>query len=160
MAKADRVRRLQETLQFAQKINEVATSVDELGVRLKTAYEGLFTLSGLAGGYRQGLGGTKLDRIANEIRDKRENVAAMQKTACHLLENSLDTLNNEQLERHRLELQEHLMHIEEIRRRFEGDLARVEAERSEMRGSDALRSLERQLSHIAYNGKPTLWRYS
>ena len=138
MAKANRAHRIEEALQFAQKINAVATSVDELGGRLKLAYEGLFILSGAAGGYKHGSGDSKLDRIVNDIGDKRKIVAAMQKTACHLLEDGLETLNDEQIARHRLELKGHLVHTEEIRRGFENDLAFVENQRQS--------SLERQKS--------------
>ena len=83
-------------------------------------------------------GTAKLDRIVNDIGDKRKIVAAMQKTACHLLEDGLETLNDEQIARHRLELKGHLVHTEEIRRGFESDLASVENQRQS--------SLERQKS--------------
>ena len=156
IAKADRARRLEQTLRLAQKINEAAASVDERGGQLKSAYEGYFSLAGHARGYKHGSGDTKLDRIVNEIWGKRETVSAMQKTARHLLEDDLETLNTEQIEGHRTELQGYLMHIEEIRRRFEDDLDRVEAQRSGMITSDALRSLERQVSLIAANRKLTL----
>ena len=151
MAKADRARRVEETLQFAQEINAVARSVDELGGRLKLAYEGLFSLCGLAGGYEHGSGNSRLDRIVNEIGEKRKTVAAMQKTACHLLEDALETVNNEQSAGHRLELKGHLVDIEEIRRGFENDLASVERQRSETLRLDAQKSLERQISRNAAN---------
>ena len=151
MAKADRARRVEEALQLAQEINAVARSVDELGGRLKLAYEGLFNLCGRTGGYKHGSGDSKLDRIVNEIGEKRKTVAAMQKTACHLLEDGLETLNNDQSAGHRLELKGHLVHIEEIRRGFENDLASVEGQRSETLRLDAQKSLERQISRNAAN---------
>ena len=122
MANADRARRIEDALQIAQKINVVGTSVNGLGRRLKLAYEGFFNLCGMAGGYKHGLGDTKLDRIVNEIGDKRETVAAMQKKACHLLEDGLETLNNEQIREHRLELQGDLVRIQEIRPGIRGRL--------------------------------------
>ena len=131
MIKADWERRLREVSLLANKIVAAATDVNELGEHLLTRYDGLFSMFGGTGSGRHNL-------YKDEVKKRQKAVEPIQEAARCLLRGSLKTLDDEQIAEHLLKLDGHLVSVERIRRKFDAELASV----------DAQMSLERQLSEM------------
>ena len=123
MAKADRERRVREVSLLANKVDVGAAYINELGEQLKLAYETLFTFARRTG---SGL----LDQCKDEIKEKQEAVKPMQQAARHLLDPA--KLSDDQITKHLLELDGHLVCIDRIREKFHADLASVESQNSDV----------------------------
>ena len=135
LVKADRERRLREVSLLANKIDTTVADVYELYQELKTTGDGMFNRFGsLHSGERE--------RFQSRIKEKRDTVESIQQATRCLLKNNLTTLNDEQVTKHLLTLDGHLVHVERVQRALDADLASVKAEIS----SDLLRAEIKRLS--------------
>ena len=121
LAKVERKRGVRELSLVAHRVDAAATDAHELGAKLTMAYDGLFSLAG-----RSGSGAHALHK--GQVTEGEHAVIGMAQSARNLLPTDLGKLCGKELDSDLLELEGQLVGIQRTRRKFETELASVEAQ--------------------------------